>query len=215
MIGENDLVFINFVGKIKATGKIIDFTYKELAEEEKVDASKVDLSPMLVIPSANYTLEAISKSLIGKNEGDKYTLDLKPEEAFGRFNSKLVKMYSLDSFRDNHINPSAGDIVSLDGMTAAVVSVGAGRVMVNFNHMLAGKGLIYDIEIFKIITDDAEKVSAIFKHYTGKQPDKVEVNGDDVKIHYKNPIDKHIADAIAADVNKYTRKEFKVEIASS
>ena len=215
MIGENDLVLINFVGRVKSTGQIIDFTYKDLAEKEKIDTSKVDLSPVLVIPSAAYTFEVISKSLIGKNEGEKYTLDLKPEEAFGKFNSKLVKTYSLDSFRENRINPSVGDMVSLDGMTATVMSVGGGRVMVNFNHPLAGKELTYDIEVFKVLTEDSEKVSAIFKHYIGKPPGKVEIKDNDVEITYDSSIEKHVADAIADDINKYVRKEFKVKITSS
>ncbi|MGC8516512.1 MAG: FKBP-type peptidyl-prolyl cis-trans isomerase [Candidatus Acidifodinimicrobium sp.] len=215
MISENDLVLINFVGKVKSTGQIIDFTYKELAEKENVDTSKVDLSPVLVIPSANYTFDAISKSLIGKKEGDKYSLDLKPEEAFGKFNSKLVKTYSLDSFRENKINPSVGDMVSLDGMPATVMSVGGGRVMVNFNHPLAGKELTYDIEVFKVLADDSEKISAIFKHYIGKPPEKVEIKDSDVEIKYNSSIEKHVVDAIIDDINKYVRKEFKVKITSS
>ncbi len=215
MISENDLVLINFVGKVKSTGQVIDFTYKELAEKENVDTSKVDLSPVLVIPSAKYTFDAISKSLIGKKEGDKYSLDLKPEEAFGKFNSKLVKTYSLDSFRENKINPSVGDMVSLDGMPATVMSVGGGRVMVNFNHPLAGKELTYDIEVFKVLADDSEKISAIFKHYIGKPPEKVEVKDSDVEIKYSSSIEKHVADAIIDDINKYVRKEFKVKITSS
>ena len=215
MISENDLVLINFVGKVKSTGQVIDFTYKELAEKENVDTSKVDLSPVLVIPSAKYTFDAISKSLIGKKEGDKYSLDLKPEEAFGKFNSKLVKTYSLDSFRENKINPSVGDMVSLDGMPATVMSVGGGRVMVNFNHPLAGQELTYDIEVFKVLADDSEKISAIFKHYIGKPPEKVEVKDSDVEIKYSSSIEKHVADAIIDDINKYVRKEFKVKITSS
>ncbi|MEM0111902.1 MAG: hypothetical protein QXK90_03975, partial [Candidatus Parvarchaeota archaeon] len=66
-----------------------------------------------------------------------------------------------------------------------------------------------------VITDDAEKAAAIFRHYTGKQPDKVEINESNVRILYKDSIDKHVADAIADDIDKYVRKGFKVEITSS
>ncbi|MDP8012782.1 MAG: peptidylprolyl isomerase, partial [Nanoarchaeota archaeon] len=203
------------VGRVKLTGSIFDLTYKDLAEKEGFDTKKMDFSPVLVIPSANYTLPAISKSLIGKNVGDKYTLELKAKEAFGEYNPKLVKTVGLGVFTENGIQPSVGDVVTLDGVPAYVMSVSGGRVLVNFNNILAGKDVIYEIEIVKVLNDDKEKCAAIFKHYANKEPESVNITEKDVVITTKGDLAEYLRNAIIGDINKYVNKEYKVQISSS
>ncbi len=215
MINESDFVFINFIGKILQTGKIFDLNYKDLAEKEGIKSENMKFEPILVVPNAKYTLSVISKSVVGKEVGDKYTLDIKPKEGFGDFNPKLVRTFSLNTFMENRINPSVGDVVALDDKIATVMSVSGGRVMVNFNHPLAGKDLRYEIEIIKKIESDNDKCDAIFTHYVGSKPQSVEISGNNIKIAYSGDVQKYVADAISTDIVKYINKEFKVEITKS
>jgi len=46
----------------------------------------------------------------------------------------------------------------LDGRPATVRAVGAGRVQLDYNHPLAGRTLIYDVSIEKVLDDDKEKI---------------------------------------------------------
>ena len=212
MINDNDFVLINFIGRVASSNKIFDLTYKDVAEKEGIHGEGFSFSPLLVIPSSNYVLLVISKSVVGKNVGDKYDLDVKAKDGFGEFNPKLIKTLGLSSFTHQGINPSAGDVVMLDNTVATVLSVSGGRVMVSFNHPLAGKDLKYSIEIVKTISDNKEKCAAIFEHYAGKQPESVNIEGDVVKISHKEKLKQYVMDAVTADVNKYVSKDFKVEI---
>ncbi|MCL4399433.1 FKBP-type peptidyl-prolyl cis-trans isomerase [Candidatus Parvarchaeota archaeon] len=214
MITENDFVLINFVGRIASTGKIFDLTDKIIAEKEGVKLEGQDFSPVLVIPQAKYILEPISKSLIGKNVGDRYSINIKARDAFGDFNNKLVKTIGMSSFRQNKINPEPGDVVMLDNMMATVLSVSGGRVMVNFNHPLAGKDLVYDIEVVAILEDVKQKYSWIFKHYAGKQPKDVVMEDNKVTIISSEPVKSYVSDAIIADIGKYVNKDVKIEISA-
>lgn len=215
MITENDFVLINFIGKIKLTGAIFDLTYKDIAEKEGFDTSKSDFSPVLVIPNGNYVLTQLAKSVVGKNVGDKYTLDLKAKDAFGEYDPKLVKTFSMAVFTENGIHPDVGDVVTLDGRPASIISVSGGRVMVNFNNLLAGKDVVYDVEIIKVLDNDVDKCSEIFKHYVGKPPERVDINGTDVSIITKENVSDFIRQAVVSDINKYVNKEYKVQIVSS
>ncbi len=211
MIKENDFVMINFVGRIVSTGQIFDLTDKKTAEKENIKGD-YNFSPVLVIPGGNYVLKVISDSVIGKNPGDKYEITVQPKDGFGEFDKKLIKTYGISVFRSNNINPSVGDMVLLDDKMATVLAINSGRVLVSYNHPLAGKELKYEIEIISILEDEKEKYSAIFEHYIGKKPESVDIDNENVKIHTKEDVKPYIKDSIAMDVGKYINKKIKTEI---
>ncbi len=215
MINNNDFVLINFIGRIKSSGKIFDLTDKTVAEKEGLNQEGLNFGPVLVIPDSNYVLKAVAQSLLTKSVGDKYTLEVKAEDAFGKFNPKLVKTFGISSFRESGVNPSVGDVLMLDNKLATVLSVSGGRVMVSFNSPLAGKDLVYEIEIIKLIEDLKERCSAIFEHYAGKKPESVTIDQNKVTLHSKDELKQYTIDAIISDINKYVNKEYKVEIARS
>jgi FKBP-type peptidyl-prolyl cis-trans isomerase 2 len=213
MIGENDFVLINFVGRVKSSGKIFDLTKKEVADSEGIKSENFKFNPVLVIPSSNYVLKAVAKSLLNKSVGDKYVLEVKAEDAFGKFDPKLVKTFGIGSFRENGVNPAVGDVLMLDNALATVLSVSGGRVLVSFNNPLAGKDLIYEIEIVRTIEDQNEKCAAVFEHYAGKAPQKTEINENKVIFSYNEDIKPYILDAIRSDIEKYVGTGLSVEVA--
>lgn len=212
MIGEKDFVLINFVGRIKSSGKVFDLTDKKIAEAENINQENVKFAPILVIPSSNYVLKAVASSLLNRNVGEKYTLEVPADNAFGKFDPKLVKTFGMGSFREAGVNPSVGDVLMLDNKIATVLSVSGGRVMVSFNNPLAGKDLVYEIEIVKTISDTKEQCAAIFEHYVGKDAESVEIAENKVKISYKEEIKQYVMDAIDADIKKYVSANFSVEL---
>lgn len=212
MISENDFVLINFVGRIKSSGKVFDLTRKDVADAEGIQSENFRFVPILVIPSSNYALKAVAQSLLGKNAGDKYTLEVKSEDAFGRFDPKLVKTFGMAAFRQNGVAPSPGDMLMLDDKLATVLSVSGGRVMVSFNSPLAGKDLVYEIEIVRIIEDTGEKCSAIFEHYAAKALESTDTGENAVKLTYSGEIKQYVLDAVKSDINKFVSRDMAVEI---
>ncbi len=215
MIAENDFVLIDFVGRIMSSGKIFDLTKKDVADKEGINNKEFNFLPVLVIPGSGYVLKAVADSLLKREVGDKYTLEIKSENAFGKFDPKLVKTLSLNMFRQDGINPSVGDVLMLDNALVTILSVSGGRVMVSFNNPLAGKDLVYDIEIVKILDNSIDKCASIFEHYVGKRPDSLDINENKVKISYKGEIKPYTKDAISSDIKKYIGKDLETEVYST
>src|SRR5438093_8242023 len=68
-----------------------------------------------------------------------------------------MKLVPLRRFRDKE-TPLPVERIELDGRPAVVRAVGAGRVQVDYNHPLAGRTLIYDVSVEKVLEEENEKI---------------------------------------------------------
>jgi FKBP-type peptidyl-prolyl cis-trans isomerase SlyD len=169
---KNDFVEVDFVGKIVATGQVFDSTI----EQKK---------PVVTCIGSGMLLPAVDISLEGKSVGQEYSLDLKPEDAFGQRNPKLMQLVPLQVFKEKGVYPTPGLQVNIDGVLATIRSVSSGRVTIDFNHPLAGKALNFWVKINKQIIDVKEKLTALLKEW---EPEiDVKEKEIDIKISKKLP----------------------------
>ena len=183
----NDFVKINYSGKIKETG---------------IEFDKGEDVPIIV--GINFTLKGIDKALLEMNVGDRKTIELAPENAFGNRDTRLVKLVPLAEFKKHDTKPYPGMIVNADNAQGRVLSVSGGRVRVDFNHPLAGKTLIYDLEVKEIIKSMEEKIKSIIKIYTRLEENKIKtlVKGKEVDVEVPPLINSLYKKKIADDVMK-------------
>jgi len=161
MMQKGDFVEIDFTGKIK-DGEVFDSTVKE--ELEKLHPGhdhKIESKPLIFCLGHGMFLESIDNFLVGKETGKTYGLELPPEKAFGNRDSRLVQMVPMDVFRKQNINPIPGFSLNFDGRVGKILTASGGRVMVDFNHSLAGKTVDYHIKVIRKIEDINEKVKAL------------------------------------------------------
>jgi FKBP-type peptidyl-prolyl cis-trans isomerase SlpA len=97
------------------------------------------------------TLEMV---IFGLKQGDKHERILNELESFGPRDSKLVSELPLSDFPDD-LQPEPGQIISFsaeDGAEAPgeIKSVDDGVVQVDFNHPLAGRDVIFKVEILGV-----------------------------------------------------------------
>jgi peptidylprolyl isomerase/FKBP-type peptidyl-prolyl cis-trans isomerase SlyD len=74
-----------------------------------------------------------------------------------------------------------------DNAQGRVLSVSGGRVRVDFNHPLAGKTLIYDLEIKEKVENVDEKIKSIIKIYTRVEEDKIKVKTREKEVDVEVP----------------------------
>jgi len=149
---KGDFVELDFVGKVVATGLVFDSTV-----ERK--------EPVVTCIGSGMLLKVVDESLENKKIGDEYEIELKPEDAFGQRNPKMMQLIPLQTFKQKGVYPTPGLQVNIDGILATIRSVSGGRVTIDFNHPLAGKALKFNIKILKQITDVKEKLSALLKEW--------------------------------------------------
>ncbi len=183
---KKDFIEIEFTGRLKDTGDIFDSNVKE--ELEKIHQGHnhaVETKPLIYCLGEGMFLAGVDESLIGKEIG-KHIIGLSSEKAFGKRHKELVKMIPIKIFFEHKINPVPGAMLNFDGKMGKVLSVSGGRVLIDFNHPLAGKDVIYEINIKRIIQDIDEKLKS-FNSFIFKQDLKFSIAQDNKKVIYEIP----------------------------
>lgn len=183
---KGDFVEIEFTGRIK-DGEIFDSNIKE--DLIKTDL-KIDPKPFVICLGQGMFLRAIDDFLVGKELGE-YQIELTPEKAFGSRNSNLIHTVPIKVFKDQNLNPIPGAVFNFDNMMGKILTVSGGRVMVDFNGPLAGKIVIYKINVRKKITDLNEKIKA-FVDFLFRKDLKFEVRNNDLIIYVESSFAKFV-----------------------
>ncbi|MCK4434045.1 FKBP-type peptidyl-prolyl cis-trans isomerase, partial [Candidatus Bathyarchaeota archaeon] len=106
-------------------------------------------------------LEALDESLTTMEIGKTSVVEIPPEKAFGERDPEKVKRVSLRQLTGKGVTPSLGMRVEYNGKMATVRTIGAGRVLLDFNLPLAGKTLVYEVTIQKKLRTKKEKMAAL------------------------------------------------------
>jgi FKBP-type peptidyl-prolyl cis-trans isomerase 2 len=162
---KNDFIELEYVGKIKDTGLVFDTNIEQEAKKINID---IKTRPFIICIGQNMILQSIDEFLIGKQIG-KYTLELPPEKAFGKRNRALIKTMPLSVFRQHNIQPQAGMIFTFDNLLGKISAISGGRVIVDFNNPVAGKEVVYELNIKKKITKQEEKIKSLMSIFFKKE----------------------------------------------
>ncbi len=157
-IQKNDFVEIEFTARVKG-GEIFDTNVK--VDAEKAGFETKNMKPYILSVGKEMVLKALDKDLEGKEIGKKYSIELQPEQAFGKRNSQFVKMIPMNAFKEQNIMPQRGMQFNIDGQVVRIVSVSGGRVLVDFNNPLAGKVVVYEYKLLKKIEEQKEQIDAV------------------------------------------------------
>jgi len=153
---KNDFLEIEFTGKIK-NGDIFDSNIPEVAKQ--INPS-VKTKPYIFALGNEMFIKGVDSFLIGKDIGE-YKIEISPENGFGQRDPSRIKKLPQKIFTENKLNPYPGVIFNFDNEAGKVLAVSSGRVLVDFNHPLAGKLTEYQIKVLRKVTDINEKINAL------------------------------------------------------
>lgn len=158
---EGDFILIDHVGRVKETGDVFETTLEEIAKEENVFKEGEIYEPKLVVIGEGWVLEALDVSLTTMEVGETKEVEIPPEKAFGERDSEKMTRVSLRRLTAEGITPKIGEQVEYNGKMATVRTVGAGRVLLDFNPPLAGKTLAYKVTVQEKLETREEKAKAL------------------------------------------------------
>lgn len=167
MIKQNDFIEIEYTGKTKEDELVFDTTSPEIAKENGFDQQSMPSGPKIVCVGQGQLIPGLDKDLEGKEEGKEYTVEIIPEDGFGKKSAKNVQLVPTKQFYKQNINPMPGLQVNIDDSMGVIKTVTGGRTMVDFNHPLASKELLYDYKVNRIVTDTKEKAESFLKNSIG------------------------------------------------
>jgi FKBP-type peptidyl-prolyl cis-trans isomerase 2 len=192
MINEKDFIELEYTGKLKEENLVFDTTNEKIAKENDLFDEKAEYKPIIICVGQGQIIKGLETAIVGKETGKPYTVEVNPEDAYGKKNAKLIQLISTAKFLKQNIQPMPGLQVNIDGTMGIIKTVSGGRTLVDFNHPLAGKELTYDIKINKIITDDKEKINSILKINLGIKDAETKVENKKATITTKEEIPKEI-----------------------
>ncbi len=137
---KGDTVKVDFTGKLE-NGAEFDTTANRKPLEFKLGDGSV--------------LVGFEKGVTGMKPGEKKQFEVPPEEGYGDIRDDLIGEVPKDNF-PNNIKPIVGQRLHMnqpDGtpMNFVVAAVNQKTITLDGNHPLAGKTLLFDVELLEIL----------------------------------------------------------------
>ena len=158
---KGDFILINYTAKVKETSEVFDTTYEDIAKKEHLFKEGEIYDPKLVVIGEGWVLKALDESLTTMELTTPSTVEISAEKGFGQRDPEKIKRVSIKQLYAKEINPVIGARIEYQGKNATVRSIGAGRVLLDFNPPLAGRTLIYDVIVIKKLENNEEKISSL------------------------------------------------------
>jgi FKBP-type peptidyl-prolyl cis-trans isomerase 2 len=212
MIKKKDFIEIEYTGKLKEDGAVFDTTDEKTAKENHLYREDAEYGPITVCVGEKHILKGIEDFIVGKDIGD-YTIDVKPEDAFGKKNAKLIQMIPARKFTEHNIKPMPGLSVNVDGMVGIIKSASGGRILVDFNHPLSGKELVYEIKVKRIVEDRKEQAMSLLGIILSlkKEDAELEIKDSEAKIKIKKKFPEEVLKKVEAKIKELVQLS-KIEL---
>lgn len=216
---KGDFILIDYTAKVKESGELIDTTIEEVAKKENVYREDRVYKPLLVILGEHRIVTGLEEALEKMSVGEEKIVEVEPSKAYGERDPNKVRTLSLREFSKRGITPRPGEVVEVGGLPAVIRSVSGGRVIVDFNHPLAGKTIVYEVKVLSKL----ESISDKLKHLVHRRIRTVPIEKIKVRIvkgtaRVQLPEESYLLEdiqyakqAIVRDVEKYLEDVYKVE----
>lgn len=123
-------------------------------QDGSVIDSNFDGEPASFVVGDGKLLSGFEKLLFGLREGAKASFLITPDQAFGQPNPDNIQQIQRDRF-DNSMELTEGLVLSFEDasggeLPGVVTELDEEIVTVDFNHPLAGRDIIFDVEILDV-----------------------------------------------------------------
>jgi FKBP-type peptidyl-prolyl cis-trans isomerase 2 len=188
MIKDGSMIKIDYTAKIadvdaleeEEEQAVFDTTIEDVARAEKIYKPEKIYEPMLVVLGKGWIPKGLEERVKEAQVGENFKVSITCENAYGPKDPSKIKLVARREFQKLNINPSVGDRITIGSQTGTVLSVSSGRVRMDYNHILAGKDIDYDITIHEIIDGESNKIKELIKRRlpgANLSDMEIEVNG--------------------------------------
>lgn len=130
-------------------GATVHFQYKLIADGE-VQMDTHDRGPSTYVHGGGQMFGALETAMEGMKPGEKKTITLKPEDAFGMRDENAMQVVPKSSFPTPdslQVGQVLGGMNQGRRVSATVKEIKADEVVLDLNHPLAGKTVTFEVEV--------------------------------------------------------------------
>lgn len=187
-VNRGDFIVVELTGLAEETGEVFDTTSEETAKEQGTYDEKRTYGPRLVVAGEGWVLKGLDTRLRGLKVGEEQKIEIPAAEAFGERDAENVQTIPFRVLRSKGVNPALGAELEIDGRSAVVRSIGAGRVQVDYNPRLAGRKIVYTVKVTELIEDEKAKFRALIKRrFPGVDAEKFGLKKTKKRLHVEVP----------------------------
>jgi len=143
MIKKGSKVRVHYTGKL-ANGKVFD--------------TSVEKDPLEVVVGQSGLIKGFEEGLMGMKEGEKKTIELIPEDAYGQLiegrTQEVEKSMLPEEIQVGMALQANGEVGT---MVVTVKEIKEETVVLDANHPLAGKDLIFELEVLEVSNGKKKK----------------------------------------------------------
>ena len=197
-VDEGEFVLINITAKTQK-GKIFQVSSVEDAKkaglyDEQKEKQGYFAPEFVIVGKPGFLNEGLTEFIKGMNYFEKKSVRIPPKKAFGKREPQKIERIAIAKFRrlNEGKNPEIGqEFTKKDGQRGVVSNIAQGRVIVDYNHPLAGQNIDYNLEIVDNIESFEEKIE-YFMLNKGIPKDsisdfKLNYNKDDKSLEFTVP----------------------------
>jgi peptidylprolyl isomerase len=207
---QGTLVYVNLTGIVKETNELIETTLEDKDKEYNVFDPTRKYMPRLIAVGERWVLEPLDDKLKEMNVGEKLSIEIPPEKAFGVWDPSKVKVIPLRKLGERAAQLRVGDEVEIDNRVGRVKLLASGRVHIDFNHKYSGKTIVYEVQVVKELKEDSEKIEALFLRRIPIEKEKVKFSIQDNTVVFELPFELYLEEglqivkrALANDIFKF------------
>jgi peptidylprolyl isomerase len=151
-VNDDSTVKVNYIGRLEDK-QIFDTSIIEVAKKNEIFNEQRDYAPLEVKMGQQQVIPGFENALKGMNVGEKKTVSIPPEEAYGQINPQNVVSVPDEQFVQNNIPMNKGTVIQTSQGIATITDYNQteSTVTLDFNHPLAGKTLEFELEVVEII----------------------------------------------------------------
>lgn len=136
-----------------ASGMVVSIAYVLTVDHEQV-ASADASEPLEYLHGAQEILPGLEEALEGRRIGDKFSVTLPPDKAYGDYDEENIEELDREDMPDTD-EFEVGMVVDVedeDGYNylAYIKEITGDTIVLDFNPPLAGKTLSYDVEVLAV-----------------------------------------------------------------
>jgi FKBP-type peptidyl-prolyl cis-trans isomerase 2 len=138
MIKNGKKVKVHYTGKFKS-GEVFD--------------TSEGREPISFTVGQGMMIKGFEEGVMGMSEGEKKTVEIQPADAYGEINPQLISDVELSKLPEGVEVGSGLQATSPDGtvVNVTVMDLLEDKAVIHMDHPLAGKILVFDLEVVEVV----------------------------------------------------------------
>ena len=135
-------------------GTLFDTTFEDVAKKAGIYRDNEEYGPRRIVVGKDEIIKGVEEALIGMKEGEANTVTIPPEKAYGSYDAGGIRFLQKSTFEGLSENVKPGDTISIKTASsivpARVLNTTEQGLIIDLNHPLAGKPVVFAIILRKI-----------------------------------------------------------------